>query len=39
MENILKGKIQSTVDYNTSKKIIGISTLNLTPNEEKREKL
>lgn len=33
-ENILKGLVVSTADYDTGKKIIGISSANLTPNEE-----
>lgn len=32
-ETILKGLVVSTADYDTGKKIIGISSANLTPNE------
>lgn len=33
-ETILKGLVVTTADYDTSKKIIGISSANLTPNNE-----
>lgn len=34
VDNILKGRVESTVEYEAAKKIIGISQANLTPGED-----